>query len=232
MNCRKVRRYLFGYSRNELPAEETQMVKAHLDGCAECAREAQEVEAISLMLKQDLETLVPSADFNQRLLEKIQALPSEAVADEKRSWLSGMLREIFPSVRLRWALAGASAVLIVAFALMLSERPGTVRTDYASQREVGDDEHMLAGYQDVTDSMYQELMQRLSETPHVADRAFVIENFGFSRTRGEDGGIPVEDLYKRFIIERRSALARQGGRDNRYVLPVVSNQQVSQKADY
>lgn len=75
MKCRKVRQYLYGYYKNELTPAEAEKIKAHLDGCAECAREMEKVAGVTTLLKDNLEVLVPSPDFNEKLLAKIRSLP-------------------------------------------------------------------------------------------------------------------------------------------------------------
>jgi hypothetical protein len=232
MNCRKVRRYLFGYFRQELSPEERERVKAHLDNCAKCAKEAKEIERINLLLKDDLETFVPSVDFNKKLLAKIQTLSSEVTVRDTRNWWVRLLHEVFPSVRLRWALAGAVSVIIVAWAVMFSQRQTSIRQEYLSQNDTERENQTLVSSQDIADSLHQEMLNRVAQTSIIRNKAFIIDNFSFSASKGEDGRIRPEDLYKRFVIERRSPLTRQRGRGNHYVLPVVSTQQVSQKIDY
>ncbi len=232
MNCRKVRRNLFGYFKSELPAEEREQIKAHLQVCSDCAKEAEQIEAMCLMLSDNLETLAPSPDFNDRLLEKVNASPSEAAARNRRSWWAELLHEIFPSVRLRWALAGAVGVLVVAFAFMFTQKQTPVRPDYTSRSEGETENQVAARSGDASDSAYAELMRRLADSSSVSQRAFVIDNFSFPSAWGEGGDISQEDLYKRFVIERMSPPTRQPGVQNHYVLPVVSTQKVSGRADY
>jgi hypothetical protein len=232
MNCRKVRRFLFGYFKGELSPEETGIIKAHLESCADCAKEAEQVEAMCLVLKGNLETLSPSANFNQKLLAKIHQLPSEAPAKAERSWWADLLHEIFPSVRLRWALAGAAGVLAVAFVFMFTQKQTTMTPEYMSSTERGEELQIPTRTQTVSDSQYAELMHRVAQEFSARDRAFIIDNLSLSPNRGEDGNIPLEDLYKRFVIERRTFPTGQAGTGNRYIIPVVSSQQVSQRTDY
>jgi anti-sigma factor RsiW len=232
MNCRKVRQYLFGYFRSELSAQEGEEVKAHLKSCPDCAKEAEQVQAIYLMLKGDLETLVPSPDFDQKLLAKVREVPSEVAPKRKTSWWADLLHEIFPSVRLRWALAGAVGVLVVAFAFMFSQKQTSTRPEYMSGVEQEADNQTASRPEDASDSAYADLMRRLAEGSVVANKSFVMDNASFPSSGGEDGMVPVEDLYKRFVIERTSVPARESWLDNRYVLPVVTTQQVPKKADY
>ena len=206
MNCRKVRRYLFGYFRGELSSREAETIKAHLAACAHCAKEAEQIETVCLALRDSLESFVPSPDFNQRLLEKVQASPASAVVSEKRSWWAELLHEIFPSIRLRWAMAGAAGVLVVAFALMFTQKQSPVQPEYMSEAEQPAPAQVVTRPYDSSDSAYADLMRRLAEGSVVSDTAFV--------------------------IERTSVPARQGWMDHHYVLPVVSNQRIPEKAGY
>lgn len=232
MNCRRVRRYLFAYFKGELTADQAEETKAHLDGCARCAKEAQEVEGMTLMLKGDLETFVPSADFNEKLLARIQSVSSEVEVSKKESWWRKLLHEYFPSLRLRWALAGAAATVILAWAIILIQRPSQIQPEYMAESGLETEAAAPVVAQDPTDSVYQDLLRRLATTPVQSEgRAFVIDNLSISPRSGEDGVILPEDLYKRFILERKS-YHTAGRTGSHYVLPVVSTQPVSQKVDY
>jgi len=231
MNCRKVRRYLFGYFRQELSSEERERIKAHLDSCPECAREAEEISRINFLLKDDLETFAPSTDFNEKLLAKVQTLSSNEEVSNKRNWWQKLLHEVFPSVKLRWALACAVSVIIVAWAVMFSQRQTPIRQEYFSQDERQMESQTQVSSQDIADSLYQEMLKRVAPTSPLRNKVFIIDNFSFSASRGEDGRIRPEDIYKRFVIERRSYLPT-GRRGSHYVLPVVSTQPASQKIDY
>ena len=232
MNCRKVRRYLFGYFKQELSSDQMEDVKAHLESCPGCAREAKEIEKINLMLKDGLETFVPSANFNEKLLARIQTSSSNAKVSNERSWWQKLLHEVFPSLRLRWAVAGAASVIIVAWVVMFSQRQTSIRQEDFSQDERQGESQTLVSSQDIVDSSYQEMLSRVGQTSTVRDKAFIIDNFSFSASWGEDGRIRPEDLYKRFVIEKRPHLPAGRRRGNHYVLPVVSSQPVSQKIDY
>jgi hypothetical protein len=232
MNCRRVRRYLYGYFKGELTADQTEEIKGHLDSCARCAKEAQEIESITLALKGDLETFVPSADFNEKLLVRIQAISSEVEVSREGSWWRKLLHEFFPSLRLRWALAGAAATVVLAWAVILIQKPGQIQPEYMAESGLETEADAPVPTQDPTDSAYQDLLRRLATTPVQSEgRAFVIDNLSISPKSGEDGVILPEDLYKRFIIERKS-YHTAGRTGSHYVLPVVSTQPVSQKVDY
>jgi hypothetical protein len=205
-------------------------IKAHLENCPECAREAEEVQCITCMVKDDMETLVPSDDFNKKLLAKIQALSTQMEPSRERSWWQKLLHEIFPSIRLRWALAGAAATVILAWTVVLIQRPARIEQESYTERssEIG----APVNFDELSDSVYQKRLGRLVRTSALTEgKAFVIDNFNYSTRGMEDGRIKPEDLYKRFLIEKRP-YTKTGGTRNRYVLPVVSTQPVSQKADY
>jgi hypothetical protein len=233
MNCRKVQRYLFGYCKGELPSGQMERIKDHLDSCPECAKEATEIERINLLLKDDVETLIPSADFNEKLLAKIRTFPSEAEATNKMSWWQKLLHEVFPSVKLRWAMVGAASVMVVAFAVVLTRKSPNVAPKFLPEGGAGMESRASATSKDMMDSSYQNLMRRLARTSQIrGGKTFVIDNFSFSTSRLEDGGIRPEGLYKRFVLDKKTPVnwQREGG--SRYVLPVVSTQTVSQKKDY
>lgn len=230
MNCRKVHRYLFGYFKQELSSELMEEVKTHLENCPECAREAEEVQCITCMVKDDMEILVPSDDFNQKLLAKIQALSTQMEPSRERSWWQKLVHEIFPSIRLRWALAGAAATVILAWAIVLIQRPAKIEPELYSESK--SETGVPVSYDELFDAAHQEQLGRLVRTSAPTDgKAFVIDNFNYSTRGMEDGRIRPEDMYKRFLIEKRP-YTTTGGTRNRYVLPVVSTQPVSQKTDY
>jgi anti-sigma-K factor RskA len=230
MNCRRVRRYLFGYFRGELSSEEAEATRTHLAACPDCAKEAEQIETLCLALKDNLETIVPSPDFNQRLLERLQTSPSGVTVREKASWWTELLYEIFPSIRLRWAVAGAAAVMVAAFALIFTQRQSSMQPEYMSEAEQSTP--VIAKSQDLSDSAYADLMRRLAEGSVVSDKAFVIDNLSFPPAGAEDGVIPLDDLSKRFVIERTSVPARESWLDSRYVLPVVSTRRIPERPDY
>jgi hypothetical protein len=230
MNCRKVRRYLFGYFRGELSSRETETIGAHLVACPDCAKEAEQIETLCLALRDNLETLIPSPDFDQKLLERLQASPTGTVVRQRAGWWAELLHEIFPSIRLRWAIAGAAGVVVVAFALIFTQRQSPTETQYISEAEQS--APVIAKSQDLSDSAYADLMRRLDEGSVVSDKAFVIDNLSFPGAGGENGVMPVDDLSKRFVIERTSVPARQSWLDSRYVLPVVSSRRIPERPDY
>jgi len=239
MNCRKARQNLFGYFKQELSLEETAQVKAHLDICPDCATEAKEIEEMSLLLTGGLENFLPSADLNEKLLSKIHAISSEAKVSYRRRWWEKLLQEGFPSVKLRWALVGAVSVMMIALITMFIQKRSSTGPESLSQNAPQMESQNMASSDNIEDSSYQKVLEELSESGSikaksspVRNKTFVIDNFGFSTNRREDGRTRPEDFYKRFVIEKRQYLPVDGRTGNRYVLPVVSTQTASEKIDY
>jgi len=233
MNCRKGRRCLFGYFKQELTTDEMEEVKAHLASCAGCAGEGEEILQMNLCIERDLEILTPSPDFNEKLMARVRDLAPEREVREERSWWHKLLHEVFPSVKLRWAAAGAVSVVVLTFAVMLTQKRPEVTPQFLSENGEEHAEEVVLGSPDHADSAYQDVLRRLAQgTIPREGKTFVMDNLKFSPSRGEDGAISPEDLYKRFVIDRRLEEARQPGAQKSYVMPVVSKQAVSEKTDY
>jgi hypothetical protein len=239
MNCRKARQNLFGYFKHELSLEETTQIKAHLDVCPDCANEVKEIEEMNLLLTGGLENFIPSANFNEKLMLKVRAISSEAKVSYRRRWWEKLLQEGFPSVKLRWALVGAVSVVMIALITTFIQKRSLTGPEYLSQNAPQMESQNIASSDNIEDSSYQKLLEELSESGSVKaksspvrNKTFVIDNFGFSTNRGEDGRTRLGDLNRRFIIERSSYPALGEGGRNRYVLPVVSTQPASEKIDY
>jgi hypothetical protein len=239
MNCRKVRSYLYGYYRNELAPVEAEKIKAHLVECAECARELEKVAEVSTLLKNNLEVLVPSPDFTDKLLARIQNLSPEVKESKKQTWWQKLLHETFPSLRLRWAAAGAVSVIVLALVIsMFSQK----RFFQESETIVSD--NTMTQNQNPTGSSQKEgwsidkIFEQAGKNSSVNDKSFVIENLStasldrvFDSTNwGEDGRFTPVDLNRRFIMERSTY--QNLSRGNHYILPVVSAQPAAKKTDY
>jgi hypothetical protein len=208
-------------------------IKAHLDSCAGCAREAEEISQMNLCLERDLETLTPSPDFNEKLMARIQDRAPGKEVREERSWWHELLHEVFPSVKLRWAVAGAVSVMVLTFAVMMTQKRSGIGPEFLSESGGERGGELIVGSEDHADSAYQDVLRRLAEGSLSREgKTFVMDNLRFSPTRGEDGAISPEDLYKRFVIDRPVETVRQAGANKSYVMPVVTTQTVSEKADY
>jgi len=239
MNCLKACQNLFGYFKQELSLEETAQVKAHLDVCPDCGTEAKEIEEMNLLLTGGLENFLPSADFNEKLLSKIHAISSDAKVSYRRRWWEKLLPEGFPSVKLRWALVGAVSVMTIALITTFIQKRSSMGPESLSHNAPQMENQNLVHSDNIEDSSYQKVLEELSKSGAIEVRSstgrnktFVIDNFGFSANRGEDGRTRPGDLNRRFIIERNSYPALGVRGRNRYVLPVVSTQPATEKIDY
>lgn len=233
MNCRKARRFLFSYFKNELSENEKAEIKLHLKGCPDCARESIKVERTCLLIKDSLETLTPSPDFNQKLLFKIQKLsPAKDGAKEVKSHSNFSLPTSRFPLRIRWALAGSLAVIILASALWFTHKPAPIKPEAISKESKETESFELVNKEDREDSLYQEMLKRLGKRSRLATKTFVLDNFRRVGTRGIDGMEKPEDMYKSFIIETAGRGAEERRAGNHYVLPAVSIQQTSEKVNY
>jgi len=224
MNCRKVRLCLFSYFKNELSEKEKAEVEFHLKGCPECAKEALEVERVTSLVRNSLETLTPSPDFNQKLISQVQKLSSEKVREVRRA-------SFFP-LRIKWALAGSFMAIILVSVLWFTHKRTPISPEPISEESRGAENLRLVNKEDREDSLYQEILNRLMNESQFATKTFVLDNFGSVGTRGIDGMEKLEDLHKRFIIETAGYGAERRRMENHYVLPVVSAQQASEKVNY
>jgi hypothetical protein len=238
MNCRKARHFLFSYFKNELSESEKAEIKLHLEDCPDCTRESIEVERTCLLIKDSLETLTPSPDFNQKLFFRIQKLSLEKTKEVKSPSNFSLLTYHFP-LRIKWALAGSLAVMILASVLWFTHKPTPIKPEAISEEskksEVGSggtEGLELVNQGDREDSLYREMLKELANKSRFRTKTFVLDNFERVGTRGIDGTEKPEDMYKRFIIETagHGAEARRVG--NYYVLPAVSIQQTSEKVNY
>jgi hypothetical protein len=231
MNCRKARRFLFSYFKNELSENEKAEIKLHLEDCPDCARESIKVERTCLLLKDSLETLTPSADFNQKLFFKIQKLSLEKVKEVKSPSNFSLLTSHFP-LRIRWALAGSLAGMILASVLWFTHKPAPIKPGAISKESKRSESFELVNKEDKEDSLYQEMLKRLGKRSRFETKTFVLDNFRRAGTRGIDGMEKPEDMYKSFIIETAGHGAEVRRVGNYYVLPAVSIQQTSEKVNY
>jgi hypothetical protein len=231
MNCRKVRRCLFSYFKNELSEKEKAKIKLHLEGCPDCARESVEVERITSLVKDSLETLTPSPDFNQKLLSEVQKLSSEKVKEVRRTSFS-LPRILGFDTKIKWALAGSFMVIILASVLWFTHKRTPIRPEPISRESRGMESLRLVNQEDRVDSLYEEMLKRLMDESRIKTKIFVLDNLGLVGSRGIDGMKRSEDLYKRFVIETAGYRTEERRMGSHYVLPVVSTQQASAKENY
>jgi hypothetical protein len=199
----------------------------------------EEIVEANLMLKSGLENFSPSPDFNEKLLAKVQRLPSPVEARVRKSWWQELLHETFPSIRLRWVAVGAASVIVVVLvATMVTQKqfstgPGSLASDSTNTEN-----RSLVASGSKRDTTLDEIFNQAEVNTPGSNKTFVVDNLStpvFNRgsdltSRGEDGRIRPVDLRRRFILERSSYQDLKRG--SNYVLPVVSTQPASKKADY
>jgi hypothetical protein len=231
MNCRKARRCLFSYFKDELPQDVKTEIKLHLEGCPDCTREALEVERLTALVKDSLETVKPSPDFNQKLLSEVQRLSSEKVKEVRKTSFSPA-RILGLQARIKWALAGSFAVIILASVLWFTQKRTPLTTEPIVAEGESTERLQLVNHEDSADSVYREMLKRLMDESRIKGKTFVLDNFGQVGGRAVDGMRRSEDLYKRFIIETAGRRTVERRMRSQYVLPVVSTQHASVKENY
>ncbi len=231
MNCRKVRRCLFSYFKNELSENEVAEIRLHLKSCPDCDREALEVKRITSLVKDSIETLTPSPDFNQKLLTQVRRLSSEKVVGVREASFS-LARILGFEIRIKWALAGTFAVIILASVLWLTHQPTPISPGPISEEAGSMEGTQLVNQEGRADSAYEEMLKGLMDESRVRSKTFVLDNFRMVGGRGIDGTVKPADLRRRFIIETAGYRADQPRTTSRYVLPVVSTQQASERVNY
>jgi anti-sigma factor RsiW len=87
MSCLEIERKILDYQENRLPAAQRQEVEAHLSGCSECRQFARQLQELDAALSLGIKSPALSTDFDRRLRQKIQALPTEAQRTERRRQL-------------------------------------------------------------------------------------------------------------------------------------------------
>ncbi len=232
MNCRKVRLCLFSYFRDELSEKEKTEIKLHLEGCPDCTREAIEVERIASLVKESLETVTPSPDFNQKLLSEVQKLSSSEEVKEVGGSSFSLARILGLKTRVKWALAGSLVAIILVSAIWFTNKRTPITPEPISEESQRTEGLQLVNQEDRADSLHREKLRRFIDQSRFETKTYVLDNFRWVGSRGIDGIQKSEDLYKRFIIETVGYRTEERRMGNSYVLPVVSTQQASEKVNY
>jgi len=125
MNCKETARKLNAYVDGELPGEQAARIEAHLEACAHCAREREEL----LRLNRALDVMPGMAGpvgFNARL---------RALAVERIKGRSKLVR-IAPLVRFRLPTAVAATLLLAAGLLIGGFMGSSISAAQASRQSV------------------------------------------------------------------------------------------------
>jgi hypothetical protein len=230
MSCRKVRLCLFSYFKDELSENEKEKIRLHLENCPDCAREAHEVESVLSLIKNSLETLTPSPDFNQKLLSEVQKLSSETVDEVRRPSFS-LARILGIETRFKWALAGSLGAIILVSVFWFTHKRSPIGTEPISEVSQETENAQLVNREDRFDSLYQQKLERSMDESNYPT-TYVLDNLRSVGTQGIDGMKRLEDMRKRFIIETAGYRTQERRMGSHYVLPVVSTQQASAKVNY
>ncbi|MFQ6003233.1 MAG: anti-sigma factor family protein [Candidatus Zixiibacteriota bacterium] len=232
MNCRKVRRYLFSYFKNELPEAEKTEIELHLKGCPDCAKEALEIRRITSLVKDSLETLTPSPDFNQKLLSEVQKLSSAERVEEVGRPSFFPARILGLETKFRWALAGSLVAIMIVSILWFTHKWAPSGSEPITEESKRAESIQLVTQEERADSVPRRVIKRLMGESEFRGKTYVLDSFRWVGSRGIDGMERLEDLHKRFIIETARYGADRRKRGSHFVLPAVSTQQASEKMNY
>ncbi|HEX8906346.1 MAG TPA: zf-HC2 domain-containing protein, partial [Longimicrobiaceae bacterium] len=102
------------YASGELPDIERVMVQRHLDGCAECRAEVQEIRSLLALAKALPAGIAPSRELWGGIAERLEPrVPALEIAGEDTRVIS-LAERRRPWQPPRWALQAAAAVVLVA----------------------------------------------------------------------------------------------------------------------
>jgi anti-sigma factor RsiW len=90
MLCKEMQNRILEYEENQLSATQREETETHLAGCRECREFARELEQLDAALAASVKVRVLSAEFDQRLRERIEEMPalSEAERAERKRQLT------------------------------------------------------------------------------------------------------------------------------------------------
>src|SRR5437868_7621132 len=88
MNCDKIQLLLSKYADNEVSASEREMVRAHVAGCASCARKLAEFERVQALFA-STPTLPPEPQLRVGLFREINLMKEEEVRKARRARENG-----------------------------------------------------------------------------------------------------------------------------------------------
>ena len=246
MSCRKIRRSLSRYYRSELSAEEEKLVAKHIQVCEGCAREAQTYKALDETV-QNLDVFRPSPEFEERLKQRIGAIPYLEKKDKKKTLVTS-----FPS--LRWAFIPATAIIIALLLLIKGgfyksqttvTKPELVSIDTSSlvripkkSEDTSSSEKtpiMSEGEQLISTGLQtDEEEKRIPVGKNRNPRAvFVIDNLRFSDLERLPDSRGMERRLNNFVLDAvRSRPVDYKSSNEGYILPAVSTSSADVKISY
>src|ERR1044072_6185151 len=116
---------LAAHALDALDASEARAVRVHLESCADCRREFDELRDASALLAHAAEPAAPSDDVRRRLMRKIQSPTRSTAAQPKVVPLRQGLASAWPNV-MRLAAAVAFVALMLGL-IVLWRRGGAAR---------------------------------------------------------------------------------------------------------
>ncbi len=132
MNCGESREYMFAFLDSELETPLSIDLQLHLDGCPDCAREAEIERAVHKRLDHMMDAAVPA--FAGRL--------DGQVFSERQSTLA--VNRVVGRSAVRWnRIAAVAASVVIVGGLALWYAPATGPGNGLTQLAVGDFEHFL-----------------------------------------------------------------------------------------
>jgi anti-sigma factor RsiW len=84
MLCEEIENRILDFQENQLSAAQRAEVESHLAGCANCRLLAQRLHRLDATLRANVKVPALSADFEQRLWERVEAAPS-ALSEAQRA---------------------------------------------------------------------------------------------------------------------------------------------------
>src|SRR5262245_36323930 len=105
MTCEETGRLIHALADSELDLVHSVEIETHIRQCSSCTRASEEIQHLRGLMKDPSLRLVPTPNFEKRLRAALRA-----EAKEKRT----------TEVWWRWAVAGASLVIVVILAVSLA----------------------------------------------------------------------------------------------------------------
>ena len=116
MDCRSFRRQHLAFVDDTLPGVDLVRMERHRSECQACARLDRDVRRSLLLIRNNLPTIQPSADFSARLAQRLEAERSRAATPAPLFRGPGMSGFLSMSI---------GVVALGLFAVVMSDRPGT-----------------------------------------------------------------------------------------------------------
>jgi hypothetical protein len=123
-------------------------------------------------------------------------------------------------------------VITLASVLWFTHKPAPLKPEAISEDTKKSGSFELVSKEDREDSLYQEMLKRLIKRSNLRTKTFVLDNFRMVGARNiiDERSIP-ENISKRFILGTTGYQVEERRPENYYILPVVSTQQISERAD-